>query len=71
MSEYSQIDLETISGRVAELEKNLAITQENMYVLNSQIKDNQKVLVKLAQIQNELSKRLVQWPYIAVDANHK
>jgi len=71
MSEYSEKDLEQIKGRMAEIEKNLAITQENLFVLNGQIKDNQRVLVKMAQIQNEMSKRMVQWPFVAVDANQK
>tara|TARA_E500000318_G_scaffold109833_1_gene123740 strand:- start:95 stop:310 length:216 start_codon:yes stop_codon:yes gene_type:complete len=71
MSEYSKTDLEQINGRMAEIEKNLAIAQENIYVLSSQIKDTQRVLTKLAQIQNEMSRRMVQWPFIAVDANEK
>lgn len=71
MSQHSEKDSEKIEGRMSEMEKNLAIAQENLYVLNSQIKDTQKVLVKLAKIQNEMSKRLVQWPYIAVDADHR
>ena len=57
--------------KIDELEKNLAIAQENIYVLSSQIKDTQRVLTKLAQIQNEMSRRMVQWPFIAVDANEK
>jgi len=71
MSEYSEKDLEQIKGRMAEIEKNLAIAQENIYVLSGQIKDTQRVLTKLAQIQNEMSRRMVQWPFVAVDANQK
>ena len=71
MSEYSKTDLEKLNGRMAEIEKNLAIAQENIYVLSSQIKDTQRVLTKLAQIQNEMSRRMVQWPFVAVDANEK
>lgn len=71
MSQHSEKDSEKIEGRMSEMEKNLAIAQENLYVLNSQIKDTQKVLVKLAKIQNEMSKRIVQWPFIAVDADHR
>ena len=71
MSEYSEKDSELIKGRMAQLEKNLAIAQENIYVLSSQIKDTQRVLTKMAQIQNEMSKRMVQWPFVAVDANQK
>ena len=71
MSQHSEKDSEKIEGRMSEMEKNLAIAQENLYVLNSQIKDTQKVLIKLAKIQNEMSKRVVQWPFIAVDADHR
>lgn len=71
MSQHSEKDSKKIEERMSEMEKNLAIAQENLYVLNSQIKDTQKVLIKLAKIQNEMSKRLVQWPYIAVDADHR
>lgn len=71
MSQHSEKDSEKIEGRMSEMEKNLAIAQENLYVLNSQIKDTQKVLIKLAKIQNEMSKRIVQWPFIAVDADHR
>ena len=71
MSQHSEKDSEKIEGRMSEMEKNLAIAQENLYVLNGQIKDTQKVLVKLAKIQNEMSRRMVQWPFIAVDADHR
>ena len=71
MLEYSEKDSELIKGRMAQLEKNLAIAQENIYVLSSQIKDTQRVLTKMAQIQNEMSRRMVQWPFVAVDANEK
>ena len=71
MSQHSEKDSEKIEGRMSEIEKNLAIAQENLYLLNSQIKDTQKVLIKLAKVQNEMSRRMVQWPFIAVDADHK
>ena len=71
MSQHSEKDSEKIEGRMSEIEKNLAIAQENLYLLNSQIKDTQKVLVKLAKVQNEMSRRMVQWPFIAVDADHR
>ena len=71
MSQHSEKDSEKIEGRMSEMEKNLAIAQENLYVLNGQIKDTQKVLIKLAKIQNEMSRRIVQWPFIAVDADHR
>ena len=71
MSEHSEKHLKQIEGRMSEMEKNLAIAQENLYVLSGQIKDTQRVLTKMAQIQNEMSRRMVQWPFVAVDANEK
>ena len=44
MDQFSEEELDKINGRMAEMEKNLAIVQENLYVLNGQIKDTQNVL---------------------------
>tara|TARA_R100001480_G_C4695748_1_gene176800 strand:+ start:585 stop:746 length:162 start_codon:yes stop_codon:yes gene_type:complete len=53
------------------MQKDLALAQETIHVLNGQIRDTQRVLTKMAQIQNEMSRRMVQWPFVAVDANQK
>lgn len=66
MSDASEKDLE---HKMAELQKDLALAQETIHVLNGQIRDTQRVLTKMAQIQNEMSRRMVQWPFVAVDAN--
>jgi len=66
MSEQLEKDLEI---RIAEMQKDLALAQETIHVLNGQIRDTQRVLTKMAQIQNEMSRRMVQWPFVAVDAN--
>ena len=68
MSESSEKDLQF---KMAEMQKDLALAQETIHVLNSQIRDTQRVLTKMAHIQNEMSRRMVQWPFVAVDANHK
>jgi len=68
MSEHSKKDLE---HKVSELQKDLAIAQETIHLLNGQIRDTQRVLTKMAHIQNEMSRRMVQWPFVAVDANLK
>tara|TARA_R100001460_G_scaffold7432_1_gene18934 strand:- start:40 stop:246 length:207 start_codon:yes stop_codon:yes gene_type:complete len=68
MSEQLEKDLEI---RIAEMQKDLALAQETIHVLNGQIRDTQRVLTKMAQIQNEMSRRMVQWPFVAVDANQK
>jgi len=69
MSESSEKDLDQTNLKMKQLEKNLEIAQENLYLLNSQIKDTQRVLTKMAHIQNEMSRRMVQWPFVAVDSN--
>jgi predicted nucleic acid-binding Zn-ribbon protein len=61
-------DLDVVSGRIAELEKSLVIIQDNMIVLSHQIKETQHYLVKLAKNQHEITKRVTQWPFIAVDS---
>ena len=53
MSQYSDEELDKINGRMAEMEKNIAIVQENLYVLN----------------EHEISKRITFWPYVAVDTS--
>ena len=68
MSESSEKDLQI---KMAEMQKDLAIAQETIHLLNGQIRDTQRVLTKMAHIQNEMSRRMVQWPFVAVDANHK
>ena len=67
MSQYSDEELDKINGRMAEIEKNIAIAQENLYVLNGQLRDTQNVLAKFARNQHEISKRITFWPYVAVD----
>jgi|TARA_R100000234_G_C4887672_1_gene130069 uncharacterized coiled-coil protein SlyX len=69
MDQFSEEELDKINGRMAEMEKNLAIVQENLYVLNGQIKDTQNVLIKFARTQHEISKRITHWPYVAVDTS--
>ena len=66
MSEHSEIELEQ---KMDEMQKDLALAQETIQVLNGQIRDTQRVLTKMAHIQNEMSRRMVQWPFVAVDAN--
>jgi hypothetical protein len=43
------------------------ILQENQMTMADQLKETQKYLIKIAKNQSEISKRIVQWPYIAVE----
>lgn len=64
--QYIEEELDMTNNRILELEKNIAILQVNMEVLNDQIKETQKFLLKLATNQSEITKRVTKWPYIAV-----
>lgn len=64
--QYIEEELDMTNNRILELEKNIAILQVNMEVLNDQIKETQKFLLKLATNQSEITKRVTKWPHIAV-----
>lgn len=61
-------DLDIVSGRIAELEKTITLMEENIFIMTSQLKETQLFLIKLAKNQHEISKRITQWPYIAVNS---
>lgn len=66
MSNFTDEQLDITNGRLAEVEKNMAIMHENMMTLAEQIKETQMFLIKLAKNQSEVTKRINQWPFIAV-----
>lgn len=68
MQQSLEQDLDIVSGRIAEIEKSLVICQDNMMVLANQIKETQYFLIKLAKNQHDITKRVTQWPFIAVDS---
>ena len=67
MSQSLEQELDVLLGRMTEIEKNLIIIQENQMTLADQIKETQKFLVKLAKNQSDITKRVTQWPFIAVE----
>lgn len=62
-------ELDVTNNKILELEKNLAIAQENILTLADQIKESQRFIIKLAQNQSQVTKRITQWPFIAVPSN--
>jgi len=60
-------DLDITNGRMIELEKDLAIMQDNLQTLFEQVKETQKYIIKLAHNQAHMTKRISSWPYIAVE----
>ena len=60
-------DLDITNSRMIELEKDLAIMQDNLQTLFEQVKETQKYIIKLAHNQAHMTKRISSWPYIAVE----
>ena len=60
-------DLDITNGRIVEIEKELALMKENIYVISEATKDIQRFMYKMAQNQNAITKRIAQWPFIAVE----
>ena len=59
-----QLDLN--KARITELEKKLFVMHENIVAVADQVKETQMFLIKLAKNQAEISKRVSQWPFIAI-----
>ena len=68
MIEYYEERLDITNNKIIQLEKDIAILQENMTEVIEQVKAMQTFLIKLAQNQAEITKRVSQWPYIAVSS---
>ena len=60
-------DLDLVQSRMVEIEKNITMLNENCQHLADHMRETQRFLVKLAHNQAEITKRLSQWPYIAVE----
>ena len=72
MMEFYEEQLDLTKHKLIEIEKSLAVMQDNITTLSEQLKETQRYLIKLAYAQNEISKRIVSWPYIAVpESNNK
>ena len=59
-----QLDL--TKARITEIEKKLFVMHDNIVTVADQVKETQMFLIKLAKNQAEISKRVSQWPFIAV-----
>lgn len=64
--EYLDQELDIATQKIKNLEKDIAIIQENVFALTEGLKETQRYLVKLAHNQMELTKRISEWPYIIV-----
>lgn len=66
MIDYYDEQLDVTRGKIVELEKNISIMQDNITELIEHTKAMQTFLIKLAHNQSEITRRVSQWPYIAV-----
>lgn len=62
-------ELDITNSKIVEIEKNMAIMQDNIYTISEQIKEVQRYLIMLAKNQSEVTKKVSQWPFIAVPSN--
>jgi predicted nucleic acid-binding Zn-ribbon protein len=69
MNQSLEQELDIVLGRMSEIEKNIIILQENQMTMAEQLKETQKYLIRIAKNQSEISKRISQWPFIAVPLN--
>jgi len=67
MSQSLEQELDTVLGRLMQIEKDMVILQENQMTLSEQLKETQRYLIKIAKNHSEISKRLASWPFIAVE----
>ena len=63
---YFEEELDMTNNRILEIEKNIAMLQVTIEILNDQLKETQQFLLKLATNQAEVTKRVTKWPYVAV-----
>ena len=66
MNEFLEQSLDISQQKIFDIEKNMAIIQDNITQLSESLKETQRYLVKLAVNQQEITKRVSQWPYIVV-----
>lgn len=66
MEKFFEAQLDQNNTRIVEIEKNIAVMHDNVLTLADQIKEMQLFLLKLAKNQAEITKRVSQWPYVAI-----
>jgi len=64
--DYYEDELDLTSGKIKNLEISIAELQDSILSLANELKETQRFLIKLAQNQGEVTKRVTMWPYIAV-----
>ena len=72
--ELQETHLEITTQKIVDIEQELVYLNEQLNILHQAIenkimsnKETQRYLIKLAQNQQELTKRVISWPFIMVD----
>ena len=61
-------DLDIVQSKIFEIEKKVSLVQEQQNDLLIHLKETQYYLVKIAKNQSLISKRMNDWPFIAVES---
>lgn len=71
--ELQETVLDITTQKISNIEQELIVLYEQIDALNKRldqqvvsIKETQKYLIKLAHTQQELSKKIISWPYIVI-----
>ena len=64
--EYFEEELDLTNSKIKHIEITISEVQDAVMNLSHELKETQKFLIKLAQNQAEITKRVTMWPYIAV-----
>jgi len=71
MEEYLEESLDITKQKIINIEKDIAIVQDQISALTESLKETQRYLIKLAVNQQQLTKRISQWPYIVVPSREE
>jgi hypothetical protein len=67
--QYLDDELDVNAQKIQQLERELESTRIIVQSTIESLKETQRYLMKLAYNQSEITKRVSQWPYLAVDSN--
>ena len=70
--QYSEEELDlTLQERIVNLEKDILFIKEALTSHAETIKEAQRYIIQMAQLQHKLTKQISQWPYIAVPSDRE
>lgn len=70
--QYSEEELDlTLQERVTNLEKDILFIKEALTSHAETIKEAQRYIIQMAQLQHKVTRQISQWPYIAVPSDRE